>query len=250
MLMNTAGYIQKNIEKNIKSLKENSYPGRGIVIGLSPDSKNYIQIYWIMGRSPNSRNRIFVNENSFIKTAPYDPSKIKDPSLIIYYPAKHLKDIHIVSNGDQTDTIYDNLKNGISFEAALNTRTFEPDAPHFTPRISGIIDLKPQDYPIKLAIIKPCQTNPDYCTRQYFYYEKGIPGTGHCIHTYASDGEPLPPFYGEPLDVVLFNKIDEVIDFYWDILNNENKISILVKFIDKSTGKADIMIKNKNVISD
>lgn len=219
------------------------YPGRGIVIGMTPDCGHMAQVYWIMGRSENSRNRIFVMENEFLKTQAFDESKLTDPSLVIYYAARNYDSVHIITNGDQTDTIFE-MK---SFENALNNRTFEPDSPHFTPRISGIIDFDDDKHAYKLAILKSIGNNADYCTRQYFNYEKAIAGIGHCIHTYDCDGNPLKSFSGEPYQVPLFNSPEETADYYWNKLNEENKISLFVKFIDIKNKSYITLIKNKNI---
>ena len=220
----------------------NSYPGRGIVIGMTPDGKNMAQVYWIMGRSENSRNRIFVLENEFVKTQAYDIAKLSDPSLVIYYAAKHYDNVHIVTNGDQTDTIYE-MK---SFENALHTRTFEPDSPNYTPRISGVVDFDGK-YIYKLSILKSIGNNPDYCIRQYFNYDNPIAGAGHCIHTYECDSNPLKSFNGEPYIVPVFDCIDETAEFYWNKLNEENRISLFVKFINIETKETNIKIINKNI---
>ena len=230
---------------NIEALKANPYPGRGIIIGMSPDAKHLVQLYWIMGRSENSRNRIFVNENGFIKTEAFDPSKVKDPSLIIYYAAKHLDDCHIVTNGDQTDTIFNALNSGDSFEDALYTRSFEPDGPNFTPRISSLVDLKCKKHIYKLSILKTFAGNPECCVRQFYNYEKAIPGYGHCIHTYRGDGEPLPSFDREPYITPVFDDIDRMVEFYWDALNKDNRISIFAKYINLSTKEFETRIINK-----
>ncbi len=233
-------------DSNTKKLKENSYPGRGIILGLSPDAQHLIQVYWIMGRSDNSRNRIFVKENDFVKTKAFDESRVTDPSLIIYYPVKHLGNRHIVSNGDQTDTIYEFLKKDKSFESALNSREFEPDAPNYTPRISGLIDLDDHENAYKLSILKTVNNNHKYPVRQYFNYAKAIPGCGHCLHTYVENGDPLPSFSGEPYLVKLFDTAAENMDYYWNILNKENRIALLVKFINADTGEYQITIFNKH----
>jgi len=238
--------LQQKLKKNIESLRTNEYPGRGMVIGMSPDSKYYIQVYWIMGRSENSRNRIFENDNGFIRTKAYDESKLTDPSLIIYYPAKHSGSCHIVTNGDQTDTIYDAINDGRDFENALNTRCFEPDSPNFTPRISGIIDLKDSMYAYSLSILKSYNNTPEFCIRHYYNYEHAVPGIGHCIHTYAGDGNPLPSFSGEPYELELFNDIDETAEFYWNSLNAENRVSILAKYINVEDGTFKIKVINKH----
>ncbi|HHV60731.1 MAG TPA: inosine monophosphate cyclohydrolase [Clostridiaceae bacterium] len=235
------------VKKNMNRLAQNSYPGRGIIIGMSPDSKNMIQVYWIMGRSENSRNRVFIEENGNVKIEAYDPARLKDPSLVIYYPVRQYENKHIVTNGDQTDTIYNFLKEKTgTFEDALDTRTFEPDAPNFTPRISGLIDLDDKNTLYRLSILKSLDNNPDITKRFYFKYSKALPGAGHLIHTYESDGNPLPSFEGEPYMVELFNNIDQVADFYWNLLNEENRVSLLVKFINLETKKSVIKIVNKH----
>ena len=239
------------MKTNMEAIKNNAYPGRGIIQGITPDRQNYVQIYWIMGRSENSRNRIFINEDGFIKTKAYDEAKVTDPSLIIYYPVKFSDEhphgvVHIVSNGDQTDTISSVLTAGGTFESALNTRKFEPDAPNYTPRISGLIDRRMGEYAYQFSIIKP--VSPDYpegCIRNFFNYETALPGVGHCLHTYQGDGNPLPAFEGEPYMVALLNDIDQLADYYWEVLHPENKISLLVKLIRIVDGAVQIKIINK-----
>ncbi len=232
--------------ENEKRLRANPYPGRGIIIGRTPDGKSMVQVYWIMGRSENSRNRIFTIEDGFVKILPYDEKKVSDPSLIIYYPVKHLLDVHIVSNGDQTDTIHTSLRNGSTFEAALMNRSFEPDTPNYTPRISGLVDLEGRGSVYRLSILKSVGGDPNYCVRAFYNYETAIPGLGHCIHTYTGDGNPLPSFEGDPYLVSIPGRIDEALDYYWSALNKENRISLLVKFINAETGAADIRIVNKH----
>lgn len=231
---------------NEKKLEQNKYPGRGIVIGMSPDKKKYIQVYWIMGRSENSRNRIFEAEGEFVKTKAFDESKMTDPSLIIYYPIKAFEKYHIVSNGDQTDTIYDFIKNGKTFEDALTTREFEPDPPNFTPRISGIIDLNKEKDSYALSILKSIDNNDEFCQRNYYYYSNFVAGYGHCIHTYNEDGNPIPSFSGEPYIVKLQDNIDDNVNYFWNILNADNKISLLVKYIDIADKSVEIKIVNKH----
>jgi IMP cyclohydrolase len=236
----------KLAQENMSKLERSRYPGRGIVIGCTPDADFLIQIYWIMGRSENSRNRIFIKENNgFVRTKAYDETKVKDPSLIIYYPIKHYENYHIVSNGDQTETILNTLIKGGSFEDAINQREFEPDKPHFTPRISGLIDLKKDKYLYKLSIVKSINNNPEYLVRHFYNYANGIPGIGYCITTYIDDSDPLPSFAGEPCIVKVLNTIDENISSYWEILNNDNLISMLVKSINAKTGEFNIKIRNK-----
>ena len=233
------------LKYNYDRLKNNAYPGRGIITGMSPDSRKLVQVYWIMGRSENSRNRIFETDNGFIRTKAYDESKMTDPSLIIYYPMKHYNGRHIVTNGDQTDTIFEALKMGGSFEDALNTRCYEPDGPNFTPRISGILGSKKDQYRYKLSIIKAFNNTEASCLRQYFNYEKGIPGVGHCIHTYASDGNPLPSFKGDPYEMEVSDDIDETVNYYWSALNEDNRISILAKYVNMDDGSFDARIINR-----
>ncbi len=237
--------MEKIALSNEDNLKKNTYPGRGIIIGQSPDRQNYIQVYWIMGRSVNSRNRIFVKDGDFVRTKAFDESKMEDPSLIIYYPIKELNDCHIVTNGDQTDTIYDFLNQGKTFTEALKTREFEPDAPNYTPRISGILDLNGiPSY--TLSILKAEGQNPDYCQRAFYYFDQFIPGYGHCIQTYQGDGEPLPSFAGDPKLVRVFDDIDKTVEFYWDLLDGENKVSLVVKFVSCEGNKIKMKIINKH----
>jgi hypothetical protein len=232
------------IESKTSVLRESAYPGRGIVIGQTPNGKAMIQVYWIMGRSPSSRNRVFVEENGSVKTDTVDKSVPVDP-LTMYYPAKSVGNCHIVTNGDQTDTICESIQSGGSFEAALNARTFEPDAPNYTPRISGAVNLDDAAHAYQLCALKTVAGNPDWCTRQYFAYETAIPGFGHCITTYSDDGDPLPSFEGEPIVVELFDDLGETCRFYWEVLNDDNKVSLLVKFIDLATNETSLEIANK-----
>lgn len=238
---------KQRFSANYEFLKTNTYPGRGIILGMSPDARHMIQVYWIMGRSENSRNRVFEEEgNGFVRTKAFDESKLTDPSLIIYYPAKHEGFRHIITNGDQTDTLFDTMAKGGSFADALSTRCFEPDAPNFTPRISGITDIKDPQYAYRLSILKSYNNTGAFCIRHYFNYEKGIPGTGHCIHTYVQDGSPIPSFVGEPYELELFDDIDETVQYYWKALNADNKVSILAKYISVGDGSFKIKILNKN----
>ncbi|MCZ8519655.1 MULTISPECIES: IMP cyclohydrolase [Paenibacillus] len=233
-------------ERYLKSLQENDYPGRGIVIGQTPDGSKLVQVYWIMGRSENSRNRVFIQEdNGFLRTEAKDPAKLTDPSLIIYYPVKHLGGAHIVTNGDQTDTIHEALEQGGTFESALASRTYEPDAPNFTPRISGLVDLADEQFAYKLSILKSSGNTEDQTLRHTYTYEKALPGYGHCIHTYAGDGNPLPSFQGEPQLVPLANDAQSIAETYWNALNKENRISLLVKTISLETAEAELLVINK-----
>lgn len=233
-------------EQYIEGLKSNAYPGRGIVIGLSEDGSQYVQVYWIMGRSENSRNRVFIAEdNGFLRTEAKNPAKLTDPSLIIYYPVKHIGGAHIVTNGDQTDTIHEALQKGGSFESALASRTYEPDAPNFTPRISGIVDLADGQFAYKLSILKSAGSSEDQTLRHTYTYESALPGFGHCIHTYAGDGNPLPSFQGEPALVPLKGNAQEIALRYWNALNEDNRISLLVKTIGRETGESGLLVINK-----
>ncbi|MEG1478729.1 MAG: IMP cyclohydrolase [Clostridiales bacterium] len=221
-------------------LKNNTYPGRGIVLGRTPDGTHAAIAYFIMGRSENSRNRIFSNIEDGIQTEAFDASKVKDPSLIIYNPVRVLDGTTIVTNGDQTDTIYNFIKEGKTFEAALRTRCFEPDEPNFTPRVSGIVA---KDGSYKLAILK---NNAGTCQRFFFEYEKPVSGEGHFLHTYIGDGSPIPSFEGEPEAVNIENDFTAFADGIWANLNGDNKVSLYVSFIDIATGKAETKIFNKN----
>ncbi len=234
--------------QNEKQIQHNKYPGRGIIIGLTPDERNYIQIYWIMGRSQNSQNRIFQVEGNSVKTEAFDVSKMEDPSLIIYYPIRTLENYHIVSNGDQTDTIYNYIKSGQTFEKALNTREFEPDKPNYTPRISGFIDYSTDKASYGMSILKSIHNNSDFCQRNYYYYNNFIKGFGHCIHTYQEDGNIVPSFEGEPFIVRLYNKIEDNLEHYWNLLDKENRISLLVKYIDKDKKTTEIKLINKHLL--
>ena len=232
----------------LKTLKEElgstAYPGRGILLGRSADGKKAVIGYFIMGRSVNSRNRVFVTDGDGLKTKAFDESKMVDPSLIIYNPVLVLGDTQIVTNGDQTDTIYTFLKEGRTFEEALRTRTFEPDSPNFTPRISGIIDSKTGAY--KLSVLK--SDCGDESSVQRFFYEYAQPkaGEGHFIHTYMGDGEPLPSFEGEPQLVSIPNDIETFTNTVWESLNEENKVSLFTRFIDLENGETESRICNKN----
>lgn len=226
-----------------KELKENSYPGRGIVLGRSADGASAVIAYFIMGRSENSRNRVFVEEGQGIRTEAFDPSKLTDPSLIIYAPVRVLNGQTIVTNGDQTDTVYDFLKEGKTFEEALRTRTFEPDAPNFTPRVSGLV-LPNGAY--KLSILKSNAGNPDSVQRFFYEYAEPLAGEGHFIHTYRCDGSPIPSFEGDPTAVKIEGDIDSFTELVWNSLNEDNKVSLFTRFISLTTGKTETRILNKN----
>lgn len=229
-----------------QELRENAYPGRGIVIGKSEDGMKAVVAYFIMGRSSNSRNRIFKSVEEGIRTEAYDASKLEDPSLIIYAPVRVLGNDTIVTNGDQTDTVYEGMKNGLSFEQSLRCREFEPDAPNYTPRISGIIEVKQGQYSYAMSILKSNNGSPEACCRYFFSYGTPVAGEGHFIHTYMHDGNPLPSFEGEPKLVDISGTIDEFTDKVWKSLNEENKVSLFVRYIDIVTGKYETRIVNKN----
>ena len=231
-----------------KSMQEllagNSYPGRGIVVGLSEDGSKAMFAYFIMGRSENSRNRIFVEENGALKTQAFDASKMQDPSLIIYYPVKSVGKNVIVTNGDQTDTIEECLKAGKCFRHALKGRTFEPDAPNFTPRISALLHLA-NGYSYEMAILKSADENGTACNRFFYDYEP-IAGVGHFLHTYVSNGNPLPSFEGEPERVKIPNSVQEFAKEIWNALDGENKISLCCRAYDLKTGSSESVLYNKN----
>lgn len=228
-------------------LSENSYPGRGIIIGKSSDGKKAMIAYFIMGRSVNSRNRIFERFDGGMRTKAFDESKLSDPSLIIYNPYLNLPGVDIITNGDQTNTIFDYVKDGKTFEDALMTREFEPDAPNFTPRISGICNYcdECKNFTYKLSILKSANGRPESCSRFFYNY---IPedGKGHFIHTYKCDGNPIPSFYGEPEEVELPASAQELANLVWDNLNEDNKVSLYVRSVCLETGEAEEIIINKN----
>ncbi len=223
----------------------NKYPGRGIAVGRSNDGKNAVIAYFIMGRSANSRNRVFEETKGGIVTQAADPAKLEDPSLIIYAPVRKHKNTHIVTNGDQTDTIYEGMKTGRSFAKSLRKRTFEPDAPNFTPRISAIVKVKNDKMHYKMAILKSADGNADSARRVFFEYPQPIAGEGHFLHTYKCDGDPLPSFSGEPTAIDVPNDIDTFANAIWNSLDSDNKISLFVRYIDIKTGEYKDVIKNK-----
>jgi len=229
-----------------QELKNNSYPGRGIVIGRSPDGTKAVTAYFIMGRSTNSRNRVFVADGEGIRTRAFDPAKLEDPSLVIYAPVRVLKNDTIVTNGDQTDTIYDGMMKGLTFEQALRSREYEPDAPNYTPRISGMMHVEDGKFDYVMSILKSNHGDPACCNRYTFAYDNPAPGEGRFIHTYMGDGNPLPSFQGEPELVDIQGDIDSFANMLWESLDEENKVSLFVRFIDIASGKYDTRIINKN----
>ena len=229
-----------------QELKSNSYPGRGIIIGKSPDGKKAVTAYFIMGRSENSRNRVFVEDGEGIRTQAFDPSKLTDPSLIIYAPVRVLGNKTIVTNGDQTDTIYEGMDKQLTFEQSLRSREFEPDGPNYTPRISGVMHIENGNFNYAMSILKSNNGNPDSCNRYTFAYENPVAGEAHFIHTYMHDGNPLPSFEGEPKLVEVLDNMEEFADLLWNSLNEENKVSLFVRYIDIETGNYGTKIVNKN----
>lgn len=228
-----------------EELKGNAYPGRGIVIGKSQDGKKAVTAYFIMGRSVNSRNRVFTETEDGIKTEAADPSKLSDPHLIIYSPVRVLGNKTIVTNGDQTDTIYELMDKQQTFEQALRTREYEDDAPNYTPRISGIMHVEGGEYNYAMSILKSADGNPNCCERFTYTYTNPLSGTGHFIHTYMGDGAPLPSFEGEPKLVAIPDDMDAFTEMLWNSLNEENKVSLFVRYIDIETGEATSKIVNK-----
>ena len=229
-----------------EELKGNSYPGRGIVIGRSEDGTKAVTAYFIMGRSVNSRNRVFVTEGEGIRTEAFDPSKLEDPSLIIYAPVRVLGNRTIVTNGDQTDTIYDGMDKELTFEQSLRCREFEPDGPNYTPRISGVMHIEGGQYDYAMSILKSNNGDPSACNRYTFSYENPANGEGHFIHTYMHDDNPLPSFEGEPKLVAIPDDMDAFAELLWSSLNEDNKVSLFVRYIDIATGKYETRIINKN----
>ena len=225
-----------------EELRNNTYPGRGIIIGKSEDGENMVIVYFIMGRSVNSRNRVFIEQEGGIRTEAFDPAKLSDPSLVIYAPVRVIDGKTIVTNGDQTDTIYDFIKEGKTFEEALRTRTFEPDSPNFTPRVSGIVE----NGTYKLSILKSNNGNPDSAQRFFYEYMEPVAGEGHFIHTYLHDGNPIPSFEGDPTPMEIKGDIDSITKEVWESLNEENKVSLFVRTINLKSGEEQTRIINKN----
>ena len=226
-------------------IKDNSYVGRGIIIGKSGDGENAVSAYFIMGRSANSRNLIFVEKDGVLYTEPFDSSKVEDPSLIIYAAQRKYENKLIITNGDQTDTVYEGLKNGKCFKHSLKSRKFEPDSPNFTPRISGIIEFEENDFTYEMSILKSGDENGSVCNRYTFSYEP-INGLGHFIHTYIGDGKPLPTFVGEPERISVPDDIDVFTNSLWDSLDHDNRISLYVRYTNLKTGKEENRLINQN----
>ena len=227
-------------------LRENAYPGRGIILGKTPDGKNAVIAYFIMGRSVNSRNRVFEATADGIRTKAFDESKLSDPHLIIYSPVRVLGNKTIVTNGDQTDTIYDHMDRQETFEQSLRTREYEDDAPNYTPRISGIVHMEDDSFNYAMSILKSADGHPDSVHRFTCSYTNPLCGEGHFIHTYMGDGNPLPSFEGEPEKIATVDDIDAFTDMLWNSLNEDNKVSLFVRYINVETKQATDRIVNKN----
>ena len=234
----------KNVFNISDELVSNVYPGRGIILGRTPDNKHDVIAYFIMGRSENSRNRVFVETEDGIRTEAFDPSKMTDPSLIIYHPVRVCCGKTVVTNGDQTDTICEYLKQGKDYTAALRTREFEPDAPNYTSRISGIVN---EDGSYSLSILKNFTSDRTANKRFFYEYDKPVPGLGHFIHTYLCDGDPLPPFRGEPKCIRIELPAHEFANLLWNSMDEQNKIALFVRYINLETGACETIIKNKHV---
>lgn len=224
-------------------LQQNAYPGRGILLGQTPDGTRSVAAYFIMGRSENSRNRVFVTDGTGLRTEAFDPAKLIDPSLIIYAPVRTVGGRTIVTNGDQTDTVYDGLAQGGTLQGALGTRTFEPDGPNYTPRISGLLE---PDGGYTLSILKSAEGNPAACRRFFYEYDRALPGQGHFIHTYRQDGDPLPSFSGEPRLVATMDDMAEFTEALWTNLNPDNKVALFVRYINLVTGETETLIRNRH----
>ena len=235
-------YEIKNIDDAVRG---NSYVGRGIVIGKTADASRLAVAYFIMGRSANSRNRVFTKRDGAIFTEPYDVSKVEDPSLIIYAALRTLDNKLIVTNGDQTDTVYEGVAKGLSFSDSLKCREFEPDAPNLTPRISGMATLEGGDFTYEMSILKSADAEGTACNRYTFSYPS-LAGLGHFIHTYVCDGNPIPTFQGEPERVRIPDSIDELTDSLWNALDNDNKISLYVRYVSLADGSTEDRLINKN----
>lgn len=232
--------------RNLERIERNPYPGRGIIIGMTLDGTRMMFVYWLMGRSENSRNRIFVEEPDGIRTQAFDPSKLTDPSLIIYWPARRVGTLHLVTNGDQTDTLARLMKEGSSFDDALMTREFEPDPPNWTPRISGMADVADPTGSYRLSILKTQDGDPASCVRCFYRYDKAIQGFGHCIHTYRGDGNPLPSFSEDPYPVPVPDTAEEAVALYWPLLNRDNRVALFARTIDRDTGEVETRLVNRH----
>ena len=232
-------------DANLARLRANPYPGRGIVLGLDEDGAHWVQVYWVMGRSANSRNRVLEVEGAEVATAPHDPSKVEDPSLIIYRAMSSFHGWHVVSNGDHTDSVVQHVAAGSTFETALEGCRHEPDAPNYTPRIAGLARLNGEDTELKLAKIVRDPGDEEHSIHCFYRYAGFVNGFGACLHTYAGDGDPLPPFDGDPYAVPLAGNIDEIADAYWDVLDADNKVALAVKTIHCDSGRTAVTVRNQ-----
>ena len=240
-------HTEEGLDGNLNWLKNNAYPGRGIIVGIGSTGKYVVQVYWIMGRSPNSQNRIFGVDGVRLFTEAADPSKVKDPSLIIYNAMNEYENCFIVSNGNQTDTVIEELESGEAYLCGmLADRKFEPDRPNFTPRITGFCEISIDGAYFDLAVLRRSNLlGSDECVRSHYQYDTIKPGVGFCITTYTGDGNPLPPFLGEPLPVPLDGTEEEILDTYWGALNPDNRIPLAVKMIEISTKTSTILVRNR-----
>ena len=229
---------------NLEALRRNTYPGRGLVLGQTPDGRRLVQLYWLMGRSENSRNRILVSERGSVRTAALDPARLRDPSLVIYRALGVWADCHVVSNGDQTDTILTALERGGSFQQALRGRTFEPDAPNHTPRISGLMRLGDPGAAYEISVLRAAGGDPACCLRCFYAYERARPGLGHCVTTYAGDGTPLPSFEGDPRPVPIPDDLAAAACLYWEALHPSTRVALVAKDIDLQSGESRMRIIN------
>ncbi len=227
--------FRKIAEENLQKLKNNRYPGRGIIFGASENNEKMLMVYWLMGRSENSRNRIFVKEAEGIRTEAKDPAKLTDPSLIIYWPYRSFNTVHMVTNGDQTDTVHTMMQAGAAFDEALCSRTFEPDPPNFTPRISGFFDSSSETGSYTLSILKSQDGQAEHCVRCFYHFEASIAAIGHCIHTYAGDGNPIPSFSGEPYLMPMEGSLEDIANSYWRALDKENRVALFAQEVDRRT---------------
>ena len=234
-----------DIQSPQQLLSGNPYPGRGIILGMTPDGTKAVAAYFIMGRSENSRNRVFVEKDGEVFTEPFDASRVEDPSLIIYAAVRQLGSRLIVTNGNQTDTVYEGLQKGLSFSEALESRCFEPDPPNFTPRISGMITFGEGVFTYQMSILKSADAEGTACNRFTYAYAP-LPGLGHFLHTYVTDGSPIPTFQGEPERMYMDDSIDDFTDDLWNSLNAANRISLYVRYTDLKSGKTESRMVNKN----
>lgn len=243
------GELAATAADNFARLRDNPYPGRGILVGLNKGGSQWVQVYWVMGRSTNSRNRLLKIEGADVLTEPHDPSKVEDATLIIYRAMSSFRGWHIVSNGDHTDNVMQHIAVGSTFETALEGCSHEPDAPNHTPRIAGLVRLNGADTELKLAKIVRDPGHEDHSVHCFYHYAGFINGFGSCLHTYNTDGNPLPSFGGDPYPLPISDTVEDIADSYWQVLNNENKVALAVKAINCDSGKVTVVARNKLVSS-